>query len=112
MIGASMWLPAGHRGCASRNRNGNRSARSVTANRRHEGSGQRSTREDNVMLKWALISAVIAIIAAALGFTGLAGAAAGVAKFLFFAFLAIFVIMLILGIVAGKKVSSAIRRHE
>ena len=67
-------------------------------------------REDTIMLKWALICAVIAIIAAALGFTGVAGAAAGIAKFLFFAFLVLFVIMLIAGIAAGKKVSDTTKR--
>jgi uncharacterized membrane protein YtjA (UPF0391 family) len=68
--------------------------------------------EDIVMLKWAFICAIIAIIAAALGFTGVAGAAAGIAKFLFFAFLVIFLVMLILGLAAGRKVSSTIRRKD
>jgi len=67
--------------------------------------------EDIVMLKWALICAIIAIIAAALGFTGVAGAAAGVAKFLFFAFLVLFVITLIAGLAAGRKVKDTIDRR-
>lgn len=67
--------------------------------------------EDIVMLKWALICAIIAIIAAALGFTGVAGAAAGVAKFLFFAFLVLFVIMLIAGLAGGRKVKNSIDRR-
>jgi len=71
-----------------------------------------NNQEDKLMLKWALICAVIAVVAGILGFAGLAGAAAGVAKFLFFAFLVLFVITLILGIVAGKKVSSTIRRND
>jgi uncharacterized membrane protein YtjA (UPF0391 family) len=69
-------------------------------------------REDTIMLKWALICAVIAVIAGLLGFTGVAGAAAGIAKFLFFAFLVVFVIMLIAGLAAGKKVSSTINRTD
>jgi uncharacterized membrane protein YtjA (UPF0391 family) len=81
--------------------------------RRHNDSANTYlNREDIVMLKWALICAVIAIVAAALGFGGLAGAAAGIAKFLFFAFLVLFVIMLIVGIAAGKKVSSTIKRKD
>jgi uncharacterized membrane protein YtjA (UPF0391 family) len=68
--------------------------------------------EDYIMLKWALICAVVAVIAGVLGFTGVAGAAAGIAKFLFFAFLVIFIIVLILGIAAGRKVSSVLRRKD
>ena len=70
------------------------------------------TWEEFIMLKWALICAVIAVIAGILGFAGVAGAAAGIAKFLFFAFLIIFLIVLILGIVAGRKVSSTFRRKD
>jgi uncharacterized membrane protein YtjA (UPF0391 family) len=77
---------------------------------RRNVSAHQNNWEDIVMLKWALICAIIAIIAAALGFTGVAGAAAGVAKFLFFAFLVIFVIMLIAGLAAGRKVKNTIDR--
>jgi uncharacterized membrane protein YtjA (UPF0391 family) len=69
-------------------------------------------RENTIMLKWALICAVIAVIAGILGFAGVAGAAAGIAKFLFFAFLVLFVIMLIAGLAAGRKVSSTINRTD
>jgi uncharacterized membrane protein YtjA (UPF0391 family) len=69
-------------------------------------------REELVMLKWAIISAVIAIIAGALGFTVVAGAAATIAKVLFFTFLVLFVILLIAVFAAGKKVSSAFRRDS
>ena len=48
----------------------------------------------------------------ALCLLAVAGAAAGIAKFLFFAFLAIFLIVLILGIAAGRKVSSTLRRKD
>jgi len=67
-------------------------------------------REEIIMLKWALICAIIALIAGGLGFFGIAGAAAGIAKFLFFAFLVLFVIMLIAGLAAGKKVRNTLRR--
>jgi Protein of unknown function (DUF1328) len=38
--------------------------------------------EKSIMLKWALIFAVIAIIAGLFGFTGIAAGAAAIAKFL------------------------------
>jgi uncharacterized membrane protein YtjA (UPF0391 family) len=58
-----------------------------------------------IMLKWALILAVVAIIAGALGFTGIAGAAAGIAKILFFLFLIGFVIFAVLGVTVFKSVA-------
>ena len=64
-----------------------------------------TTSEDTLMLKWALVFAIIAIIAGALGFTGIAGASAAIAKILFFIFLAIFLILLVAGIMVGKKIS-------
>jgi uncharacterized membrane protein YtjA (UPF0391 family) len=63
--------------------------------------------EDHLMLKWAIISAIIAVIAGALGFGVIAGAAAGIAKILFFIFLVLFVILLVSAIFVGKKVKSA-----
>ena len=59
------------------------------------------------MLKWAIISAIIAVIAGALGFGVIAGAAAGIAKILFFIFLVLFVILLVSAIFVGRKVKSA-----
>jgi uncharacterized membrane protein YtjA (UPF0391 family) len=56
-----------------------------------------------VMLKWAIIFAVIAIIAGALGFTGVAGASAAIAKLLFFVFLVICVIFLVLTFTAARQ---------
>src|SRR6185503_10295512 len=47
-----------------------------------------------VMIKWAIIFAIIAVVAGALGFTGMAGVAAGVAKFLFVLALIGFVLFL------------------
>ena len=69
-----------------------------------------SITEDLIMLKWAIICAIIAVIAGALGFFGVAGAAAGIAKFLFFAFLVIFAIMLVAGLAAGRKVRNTLKR--
>jgi uncharacterized membrane protein YtjA (UPF0391 family) len=68
------------------------------------------TKEDNIMLKWALIFAIVALIAGALGFTGVAGAAATVAKVLFFIFLVVFLVLLIAGLAAGRKATSAVDR--
>ena len=64
------------------------------------------------MLKWALISALIAIVAGAFGFGFIAGAAAGIAKILFFLFLAIFLILLISALFVGRKVKSTFRRDD
>ncbi len=57
-----------------------------------------------VMLKWAIIFAIIAIIAGALGFSGVAAGAATIAKLLFFVFLVIFVIFLVLSFTAARQV--------
>jgi uncharacterized membrane protein YtjA (UPF0391 family) len=50
-----------------------------------------------VMLKWAIIFAIIAIIAGALGFSGVAAGAATIAKLLFF------VIFLVLSFTAARQ---------
>jgi uncharacterized membrane protein YtjA (UPF0391 family) len=69
------------------------------------GNNPNLYKEDHVMLRWALIFAIISIVAALLGFTGVAGAAAGIAKFLFFLFVVLFVIFLIMGATVVKKVT-------
>ena len=56
-----------------------------------------------VMLKWAIIFAIIAIIAGALGFTGIAAGAATIAKLLFFVFLVICVVFLVLAFTAARQ---------
>jgi uncharacterized membrane protein YtjA (UPF0391 family) len=61
--------------------------------------------EDSIMIKWAIIFAVISIIAGIFGFTGLAADSAGIAKILFYLALAIFAIFLVLGIFVGKRLS-------
>ena len=58
----------------------------------------------SIMLKWALIFAVVAVIAGVFGFTGIAAGAAGIAKFLFVLFLILFALFLVLGFVVAKKV--------
>jgi uncharacterized membrane protein YtjA (UPF0391 family) len=63
-------------------------------------------RGQHIMLKWALIFAVISVIAGLMGFGGVAAGAAGIAKVLFFVFLAIcllFVVLALLGIGALRK---------
>lgn len=59
-----------------------------------------------IMLKWALIFAVIAIVAGLMGFTGVAAGAAGIAKFLAIAALVVFLVLIALvtfGVGALKK---------
>ena len=56
-----------------------------------------------VMLKWAIIFAIVAIIAGALGFSGVAAGAATIAKLLFFVFLVICVIFLVLTFTAARQ---------
>jgi uncharacterized membrane protein YtjA (UPF0391 family) len=58
---------------------------------------------ESIMLKWALIFAVVAVIAGLLGFTGVAAGAASIAKFLFVLFLILCVVFLVLGFVVTKK---------
>jgi uncharacterized membrane protein YtjA (UPF0391 family) len=64
------------------------------------------TREEAVMLKWALIFAVIALVAGMFGFTGIAAGAAGIAKILFVVFLILFVAVLLFALLGAKAVSS------
>ena len=59
---------------------------------------------ENVMLKWALIFALISIVAGVLGFTGIAAGAAGAAKLLFVVALIVFLIFLSLGLFVVKAV--------
>ena len=54
--------------------------------------------QENVMLKWALIFAVVAIVAGLFGFTGVAAGAAGIAKILFIVFLVLFVVVVLLAL--------------
>lgn len=53
---------------------------------------------ENVVLKWALIFAVIATVAGLLGFTGIAAGAVGIAKILFIVFLVLFVLVVLLAL--------------
>jgi len=62
------------------------------------------------MLKWALIFLVAGLVLGALGFGGIGGAFVGIAKFLFFVAIALFVLFIILGVIAARKVGSAIDR--
>ena len=56
-----------------------------------------------IMLRWALIFAVIAIVAGLLGFTGVAAGFAAAAKVLFYIFLGLVVVFILLGITIGKR---------
>jgi uncharacterized membrane protein YtjA (UPF0391 family) len=53
--------------------------------------------QEDAMLKWALIFAIIAVVAGLLGFTGVAAGAASIAKILALVFLVLFLIALIAG---------------
>lgn len=64
------------------------------------------------MLKWAIISAVIAIIAGAMGFGIIAGTAAAIAKIFFFLFLTLFLVLLVATIVIGRKVKAGLSRSS
>ena len=63
--------------------------------------------EEFVMLKYAIVFAVISLIAGALGFGGLAAGAAGIAKILFGLFLilaVVFIVLAALSVGAAKKI--------
>jgi uncharacterized membrane protein YtjA (UPF0391 family) len=66
-----------------------------------------ASRGRTVMLKWALIFAVIALIAGMFGFTGIAAGAAGIAKILFVVFLVLFVAVLLFALLGAKAISSS-----
>jgi len=57
----------------------------------------------DIMLRWALIFAIVAIVAGLLGFTGIAAGAAAIAKTIFYIFLGLVVVFIVLGIVVAKK---------
>jgi uncharacterized membrane protein YtjA (UPF0391 family) len=61
--------------------------------------------ENAIMLKWAIIFAVLAVVLGLLGFTGIAGAFMGIAKILFWLAVIIFVVLLVLGVTVFKKVT-------
>jgi uncharacterized membrane protein YtjA (UPF0391 family) len=61
---------------------------------------------ETVMLKWALIFAVVALIAGMFGFTGIAAGAAGIAKILFVVFLVLFVAVLLFALLGAKAIES------
>jgi uncharacterized membrane protein YtjA (UPF0391 family) len=68
---------------------------------------QEATFLEAMMLKYAIIFAVISLIAGALGFGGVAAGAAGIAKILFGLFLilaVVFVVLAALGVGAANKV--------
>jgi uncharacterized membrane protein YtjA (UPF0391 family) len=61
--------------------------------------------QENDMLKWAVIFAVIALVAGLFGFTGIAAGAAGIAKILFVVFLVLFVAVLLFALLGAKSAS-------
>lgn len=61
---------------------------------------------ETMMIKYAIIFALISVVAGALGFTGVAAGSAGIAKVLFGLFLilaVIFIVLAALGVGAAKK---------
>jgi uncharacterized membrane protein YtjA (UPF0391 family) len=59
---------------------------------------------NRIMLRWAIVFAVLALIAGVLGFGGLSGDFAYIAKILLFVFLVLFVVSLIFGRTSGPVV--------
>ena len=57
-----------------------------------------------MLLKWAIVAAVIALILWLLGLTGAAAAFGEIAQFLLWAFVIVFVVLLILHLVQGRRV--------
>jgi uncharacterized membrane protein YtjA (UPF0391 family) len=70
----------------------------------HDAGPVCSKKEAGMLLKWALIAAVIALILWLLGFTGAAAGFAEIAQFLVWAFVIVFVVLLVLHFFRGKKV--------
>jgi len=67
----------------------------------------KSPKRRNLMLKYAIIFALISLVAGALGFGGVAAGSAGIAKILFGLFLilaVVFIVLAALGVGAVKKV--------
>jgi uncharacterized membrane protein YtjA (UPF0391 family) len=60
---------------------------------------------DLIMIKWAIIFAVLALVMAVLGFGGLAGAFIDIAQILFWLAVIIAVIFFVLGYTVYKKVT-------
>ena len=56
------------------------------------------------MLRFALISFLVALVAALFGFGGIAEGAVEIGKFLFFLFVVLFIISLIVGLASGRSV--------
>ena len=73
------------------------------------GRASQPQNEENAMLKYAIIFALISLIAGALGFTGVAAGAAGIAKVLFVVFLILTLIFVVLAFKAAGAVSRAIK---
>lgn|SRR5690606_41332398 len=67
-----------------------------------DASVQRSRKELEVMLHYALTFLIIALVAAFLGFGGIAGMAASIAKILFFVFLVLAVVSLLVNLSKGR----------
>jgi uncharacterized membrane protein YtjA (UPF0391 family) len=61
--------------------------------------------EEKIMLKWAIVFAIISLIAGIMGFAGVAAGAASIAKVLFFVFLVLFLVFLALGLFAANKLT-------
>lgn len=63
--------------------------------------------KESLMLKYAIIFALISLVAGALGFGGIAAGSAGIAKILFGLFLilaVVFIVLAALGVGAARKV--------
>jgi uncharacterized membrane protein YtjA (UPF0391 family) len=66
-------------------------------------------RKESVMLKYAIIFAVISLLAGALGFGGVAAGAAGIAKILFGLFLVLAIVFVVLAVLGAGAVKKTLR---
>lgn len=55
------------------------------------------------MLRWAILSLILALVAAVFGFGGIAAAFVDVAQILFFVFIVLFILATVVGVMQGRR---------
>ena len=71
----------------------------------HSGVGAEIfLREEDLMLKAAILFLLVGVVAAVLGFTSIAGASFAIAKIFAFLFLVLFLVFLVIGMSVAKRV--------
>jgi uncharacterized membrane protein YtjA (UPF0391 family) len=66
-------------------------------------AAQAATRQETIMLGWAITFLVVALIAAILGFGGIADFAVDIARIIFFVAIILFVVSAIVGLIRGRS---------